>query len=68
MGNREFRGNARTFYILTVNLRLVCGFSVNSRAIDRYFTGFTTFNRKFAAGKCPVFSNHGAFPGSKFSG
>ena len=28
----------------------------------------STGNRKFTAGKYPVFSNYGAFPGSKFSG
>ena len=39
----NLRGNARTFYILTVNLWSFCGFSVNSWAVDRYFTGFTTF-------------------------
>ena len=30
--------------------------------------GQTSQATRLAAGKCPVFSNHGAFPGSKFSG
>ena len=37
----------------TVNLRLVCGFFLNSLAIDRYFTGFTVFNRKICCREMP---------------
>ena len=34
-----------------------------------YFTGFTVYSpENLLPGKCPVFSNYGAFPGSKFSG
>ena len=50
----EFTGIARTFYILTVNLRFFCGFSVNLRAIDGFFTRFTVlFPGTFAAGEMP---------------
>ena len=31
----NLRESARTFYILTANLRFFCRFSVNSRAVDR---------------------------------
>ena len=31
----NLRESARTFYILTANLRCFCRFSVNSRAVDR---------------------------------
>ena len=33
-----------------------------------FYRIYGIFPGKFAAGKCPVFSNYGAFPGSKFSG
>ena len=52
-GNREFTGKCP--FILYIN----CQFTV---LLQIFWIG------KFAAGKCPVFSNYGAFPGSKFSG
>ena len=65
----DLRESARTFYILTFNLRLFCGFSASSRPIDGYFTGFTTFNREIGCREMShFFSKHGAFPGSKFPG
>ena len=38
---RKVWESARAFYILTINLRFFCGVSVNSWAVDHYFTGFT---------------------------
>ena len=64
-GTVNLRESARTFYIITVNLQFFCGFSVNHGQLTVILRDLAG---KFAAGKCPVFSNHGAFPGSKFSG
>ena len=65
----NLREIARTFYILTVNLRFFCGFSVNLRAIDRFFTRFTVYSpENLLPGNAPWFEKNGAFPGSKFSG
>ena len=67
-GNRKFTGKCS--YILyfngqfTVLLQIFCKFTGNWP----YFTGFTVYSRKIFPGKCPVFSNYGAFPSSKFSG
>ena len=41
----NLREIARTFYILTVNLRFFCGFSVNLRAIDRFYEIYGIFPR-----------------------
>ena len=71
----NLREIARTFYILTVNLRFFCGFSVNLRAIDRFLRDLRYIPRKICCRemprdlkKCPVIWKNGAFPGSKFSG
>ena len=40
----NLRESAHTFYILTVNSRFFCGFSVNSRVMDCYFTRFMVFH------------------------
>ena len=67
-GTVNLRESARTFYILTANLLFFCRFSVNYGQLTVFYRIYGIFPGKFAAGKCPVFSNYGAFPGSKFSG
>ena len=62
----NLRESAHTFNLLTVNLRLFCGFSVNSRAIDRYFTGFTL---KICCREMPRdLKKTGHFPAANFPG
>ena len=50
-GTVNLQERARTFYILTIKLRFFCGFSVNSRAVDYYFMGFT---RKICCWEMPL--------------
>ena len=52
-GNVNLRENARTFYILTANLRFFSGFSVNSRAIDRILRDLRYIPRKICSREMP---------------
>ena len=54
-GNRKFTESARTFYILTANLRFFCRFSVNSRAIDRISRDLRYIPRKICCREMPRF-------------
>ena len=59
-GTVNLRESARTFYILTANLRFFCRFSVNSPAIDRIFTGFTVYSTEnLLPGNAPFFKLRG---------
>ena len=49
----NLREIARTFYILTVNLRFFCGFSVNLRAIDRFLRDLRYIPRKICCREIP---------------
>ena len=49
----NLREIARTFYILTVNLRFFCGFSVNLRAIDRFLRDLRYIPRKICCREMP---------------
>ena len=51
----NLREIARTFYILTVNLRFFCGFSVNLRAIDRFLRDLRYIPRKICCREMPRF-------------
>ena len=67
----NLRESARTFYILTANLRFFCRFSVNLRAIDRILRDLRYIPRKICCREMPrnlKKKKNGAFPGSKVSG
>ena len=49
----NLREIARTFYILTDNLRFFCGFSVNLRAIDRFLRDLRYIPRKICCREMP---------------
>ena len=49
----NLRESARTFYILTTNLRFFCRFSVNSRAVDRISRDLRYIPRKICCREMP---------------
>ena len=51
----NLRESARTFYILTANLRFFCRFSVYSRAIDRISRDLRYIPRKICYREMPRF-------------
>ena len=54
-GTVNLRESARTFYILTANLRFFCRFSVNSLAIDRISRDLRYIPRKIYCREMPRF-------------